>query len=456
MTTSQQDHLTVAGGSPFAVRGIVEGFYGTPWTHEQRLDVIEFIAARGMNTFVYSPKDDPLVREHWRADYTGDQLAALGQLAAQCAKHGVEFVYCISPGLSIEYSNSRDLAALCSKLESLGPLGVRSFGLLLDDIPGELQHPADIAAFTDLADAHSQIISHVFDELLRHDARRKLIVCPTVYRGYGDEDYIVRLGRNVDPRVDLFWTGRAICSATIDLADAATITRSIARPVTYWDNYPVNDVAMGNELHIGPYRGRDRHLYRFCTGIIANGMELFESSKIAFATIADYLRAPEAYDPEASWQVAIRDVLGNDEDAAAFAVFADNVRSSCLSDEDAPVVSAAIERFAFRCTIGQDAEAAAELRLLADRLAEVAAYLSRGPVVNQQLIAEARPWLEAFEIGAAALARIADAAARGPLDDLDDRIRAELADDLRRLRATGRRVYGDSLEMTLSNYSSAA
>jgi hyaluronoglucosaminidase len=444
MTTSQHNHSTVAG-SPFAVRGIVEGFYGTPWTHDQRLDIIEFIAARDMNAFVYSPKDDPLVRQDWRAEYTGDQLAALGQLAAQCVKHGVEFVYCISPGLSIEYSSATDVAALCSKLESVASLGVRSFGLLLDDIPAELQHPADITAFTDLADAHSQVISRVFDELLRHDAGRHLIVCPTVYRGYGDEDYIVRLGRGIDPRIDIFWTGRAICSATIDLADAATITRSIARPVTYWDNYPVNDVAMGNELHIGPYRGRDRHLYRFCTGIIANGMELFESSKIAFATIADYVHAPEAYDPELSWQRAIRDVLGNDDDAAAFAVFADNVRSSCLSDEDAPIVTAAIERFAFRCSIGEDAQAAAELRALADRLAAVAEHLLRGPVANQKLIAEARPWLEVFEIGAGALARLADAVARGPLDD---RVRAELADDLRRLRA--RRVYGDTLTMTLS------
>jgi hyaluronoglucosaminidase len=202
---------------------------------------------------------------------------------------------------------------------------------------------------------------------------------------------------------------------------------------------------MGNELHIGPYRGRDRHLYRFCTGIIANGMELFESSKIAFATIADYVHAPEAYDPELSWQRAIRDVLGNDDDAAAFAVFADNVRSSCLSDEDAPIVTAAIERFAFRCSIGEDAQAAAELRALADRLAAVAEHLLRGPVANQKLIAEARPWLEVFEIGAGALARLADAVARGPLDD---RVRAELADDLRRLRA--RRVYGDTLTMTLS------
>ena len=54
--------MTPTAPSPFAVRGIVEGFYGNPWTHEQRLELLGFMASRGLNTFVYTPKDDPLVR----------------------------------------------------------------------------------------------------------------------------------------------------------------------------------------------------------------------------------------------------------------------------------------------------------------------------------------------------------------------------------------------------------
>ena len=60
-------------------------------------------------------------------------------------------------------------------------------------------------------------------------------------------------------------------------------------------------------------------------------MELFEASQIPFATIADYLRRPATYDPEASWRSALRDVVGA-ADLEAFALFADNVRSSCLAD----------------------------------------------------------------------------------------------------------------------------
>jgi hyaluronoglucosaminidase len=272
-------------------------------------------------------------------------------------------------------------------------------------------------------------------------------VCPTVYCGTGMESYLVDLGQGLDPRIGLYWTGRAICSATLDLADAATFVRSTARQPTYWDNYPVNDVAMGYELHIGPYRGRDPLLWRAAAGIVANGMELFESSRIPFATIADYLRAPEAYDPEASWQRAIRDVVG-DADADAFAIFADNVRSSCLAVDDAPLVGHALEAFRFRYDRGEGVAAAVDLAEVADRLLAAASHLLRGPVTNAALMAEVRPWLVAFELGARAIRAMADLAAAGRLDDDAAAILGPFQVRLRRARV---RVFGDGLEMTLSD-----
>ena len=278
------------------------------------------------------------------------------------------------------------------------------------------------------------------------------MVCPTVYCGYGDEDYIARLGRGIDPRVDLFWTGRAICSATLDLADAATFARSTARPATYWDNYPVNDVAMGGELHVGPYRGRDPHLWRFATGIIANGMELFESSKIAFATIADYLASPLTYDPEASWQKALCDVVG-ERDVEAYALFADNVRSSCLCADDAPIVSRALASFAFRAAQGEGPAAAADLGALADRLLDAADHLLRGPAADRALVDEGRPWIEAFETGAQAIRRMAELEASGRLASDGP---MELLPYLTALRRARVRVFGDALEMALADLTGAA
>ncbi len=432
--------------TPFAVRGVIEGFYGNPWTREQRLELVEFLSAHGMNTFVYTPKDDPLVRRAWREAYTGDDLQRLTELLERCAAHGVEFVYCLSPGLSIRYSDPSDIEALSAKFSSVAALGVRTFGLLLDDIPTDLQHQADRATFPDLAGAHVHLVNQVAARL---GPGRALVVCPTVYWGRGDEPYLARLGAGIDPRIDVFWCGRAVCSPTLGLDDAERFAATTGRPPMFWDNYPVNDVAMGFELHIGPYRGRDPELGRSARGVISNGMELFEASKIPFATIADYLGSPASYDPEASWRAALLEVVGPD-DLDAFALFADNVRSSCLAADDAPLVARALERFAFRLDQGEGEPAADDLRDLARRLLAAADHLLRGPVRNAALIEECLPWIEAFELGAQALARTAELAAGGRLEA---EATSELVPFLARLRHARVRVFGDALDMFLSDLS---
>jgi hyaluronoglucosaminidase len=436
--------VSSAATSPFAVRGVIEGFYGNPYTHEQRLELVDFIAERGMNTFVYGPKDDPLMRARWRDPYDSEGLRRLAELVDRCNQRQVRLMYCVSPGFSMHYSSPGDMDALVAKLASVADLGVRAFGLLLDDIPMDLQHAEDRATFPDLVEAHAAVIRALVDRL---GPGTQLAVCPAVYWGRGDEAFIARLGGAIPGGVDLFWTGRAICSPTIDLDDARRFETAVGRPPLFWDNYPVNDVAMTFELHIGPYLGRDPRLAEGTHGIIANPMELFEASKIPLATIADYLRNPAAYDPEASWGAAILAVAGP-ADAAAFAVFADNVRSSCLSAADAPVVGQALEAFAFRLGRGEGRAAAADLAALADRLLAAAHHLLRGPVENAALVDDCRPWIEAFELGAHVIRRIADLAAE---DRLDADARTELIPYLARLRRARVRVFGDALDMTLAD-----
>ena len=432
--------------SPFTIRGVIEGFYGRPWTHQQRLELIDFIGQRGMNTFMYGPKDDPLVRRDWRLAYDGATQARLLELVDRCRSSGMELAWCVSPGLSIRYSDEADLSALIAKIATVATLGVTTFGLLLDDIPRTLQHAQDQATFPDLVAAHVHVVQRVFAQLAPGN---RLIVCPTVYWGTGTEPYLADLADGIDPRIGIFWTGPAICSATLALADAEVFAATTHRAVTYWDNYPVNDVAMTYELHIGPYRGRDPLLWQAADGIVANAMESFESSLIPIATIADYLRAPEAYEPEESWYRAMHDVVG-EADLDAFALFADNVRGSCLSTDDAPTVSHALESFLFRVDQGDDTAAAGDLAALADRLLDAAAHLLRGPVVNRALMDEVRPWLVAFELGAQAMRAIADLAAAGTLrTDASGVLRPYLI----RLRRARVRVFGDALEMTLSDLS---
>lgn len=295
--------------SGIETRGIVEGFYGRPWTTDQRLDMVDFIAEIGMNTYVYSPKDDPFTRRRWREPYDRAAADELQILTDRARAAEISLSYGLSPGLSMRYAEPDDTAAVHAKLDSVRELGITDVALFLDDIPWRLQHPGDVAAFPDLVTAQLSLVRSL-ERALDSAGGSRLTVCPTLYCGRGDEPYIAALGSGLHPHTRLFWTGRAICSPELDAADADVFARATGRRPLYWDNFPVNDVAMTGELHIGPYLGRDPRLSQAAAGIIANPMPLAEASKIALAGVADFCRDPEGFDPEKSWDAALGRVSG--------------------------------------------------------------------------------------------------------------------------------------------------
>lgn len=431
----------------FAVRGIIEGFYGVPWTHEQRLDMIEFIGGLGLNTYVYAPKDDPYLRRDWRVGYAAESLSHLAELITQSQLVGVTMTYALSPGLSMRYSLDEDFVDLLNKYRQVHELGVTSFALLLDDIPGVLQHPLDRATYPSLAAAQSHLVTRLYEALIELDADAALVICPTTYWGRGDEPYLAELGQGIPAAVDMYFTGRAICSAEIDVEDAERFAATTGHAPLYWDNFPVNDVAMTGELHIGPYRGRARALGEVSRGIIANAMPLAEASKIAFSAIADYLSDPHGYDEESSWLTALERVAGA-RDTPSFRVFADTVRGSCLCADDAPQLMSALERYAFDSEFSDRKAAIGELQVEIQRLARAASDLRSSGSANDELMSEVDPWLRQFERGIQALATTTTLLAEGPLDDAGRRI---VFAELESLRESRLRVFGDALDMFLSD-----
>ncbi|HEU5112964.1 MAG TPA: protein O-GlcNAcase [Acidimicrobiia bacterium] len=418
----------------FGIRGIIEGFYGPPWEDQARLDMIDFASRHRFNTFFYSPKDDPYLRRDWRTPFEGKSLRRLEEVIERCRDRDIDSMIGVSPGLSMRYSDDKDNDLLAEKISSLIDLGATSIALLFDDIPDRLQHDADLSTFPDLAAAHAQTANRVFDGIAG-----PFVVCPTIYWGAGDEEYISRLGDQVDPRIDLFWTGRAVCSPAITVTEAAHFARVNRRPPLYWDNYPVNDASMANEMHIGPFQNRDGALDRFCRGLMANAMEYPEASKIGLATIADYLWDPVGYDPETSWQRAIVEIAGV-TDAPALSLFADTVRASCLSDPDPLGLTAALQAYAFQIESGHPRAAATGLAAYGLELTGAADHLLGRDMENRVLQAELAPWLAKFRSGAEAVTAIA--ARRGEGD---------LTESLKHLREDPRRVFGDVLEMTLAD-----
>jgi len=65
--TPAQDHH--ADRASFQYLGVIEGFYGPPWSHQDRLDILAFMEEVGLADYVYAPKDDPYHRARWRDPY---------------------------------------------------------------------------------------------------------------------------------------------------------------------------------------------------------------------------------------------------------------------------------------------------------------------------------------------------------------------------------------------------
>jgi hypothetical protein len=292
--------VVIADFPSFPVRGIVEGFYGTPWSHQDRLDLLRFEGAHGMNTYYYAPKDDPYHREYWRDPYPADRMIELGELVQAAHANFVDFCFAVSPGLSMVYSSEEDFGKLTEKLDNVGKLGVSCFALFLDDVPEELQNPADKARYKSLAAAHTYIINKLYHHLAPLSPQNHLIVTPTIYtNAFGHLDDLRELGAGVDPHVDLMWTGVKVVPPEITVKQAREWGRMQRRRPLIWDNYPVNDYQRWRPF-LGPLVGRDPQLNTAVRGLVSNPMNEARASMIPLATIAEYLWNPQAYNaPEA-------------------------------------------------------------------------------------------------------------------------------------------------------------
>jgi hyaluronoglucosaminidase len=377
----------------FALSGVVEGFYGPPWSHEQRLEMIKFFGREcGFNIYIYAPKDDPFHRERWMEPYPSNQIGNLSELVRTCKEFGIEFCFAISPGLSLRYSSDDDFEKLTQKVEAVRSMGVRWFGLFFDDIPEELKHDEDRKAFGSLAEAQAHLTNRLEEFLRSRDEGSRLVICPTQYYLVEPTPYLQILGEKTSPSVLIMWTGRGVCSKELTCKDADTYASSIKRKPFVWDNYPVNDYNR-NRLFLGPYMGREKELPLHISGIVSNPMNEAEASKIPLLTIADYLRNPNAYDPERSWRSALRRIGGKNA-YSYLKLFAEQSRSSFLQEEESTrlkaLIEGALEERNWRKSIASLDSYLVKLHSLRGRLSST--------LKNKKLLADIMPYLVKLEL----------------------------------------------------------
>ena len=126
--------------TPILLRGIVEGFYGTPWNFDIRADLIRFCGEYNLNAYIYAPKDDPYHRDKWREPYPEDKISELKGLVDISLENNVHFIFAVSPGLDLNYEGEKgeqDLQLMINKLDMMYNIGIRDFAIFFDDLEGE-------------------------------------------------------------------------------------------------------------------------------------------------------------------------------------------------------------------------------------------------------------------------------------------------------------------------------
>lgn len=290
-----------------AYRGVVEGFYGTPWSFEARLSQIKFYGENKLNTYIYGPKDDPYHSSpYWRSPYPDVEATAIKALV-DCSKvNNVDFVWAVHPGKDIKWNQS-DRDSLIMKFEKMYDLGVRSFAVFFDDISGEGTK----------ADKQAELLNYVNRNFIKSKQDIKpLIMCPTEYNkswSNVEKGYLPTLGKELDDGIHIMWTGDLVCT-DIHRTSLEWINPLIDRPAFVWWNFPVSDYVR-DHLLMGRVYGNDTDIAPLMSGFVCNPMERAEASKIAIYSVASYTWNMKKYDADKSWDEAISLLIPNNSEA---------------------------------------------------------------------------------------------------------------------------------------------
>ncbi|MEU0130477.1 beta-N-acetylglucosaminidase domain-containing protein [Streptomyces sp. NPDC006289] len=401
------------------LRGSIEGFYGAPWSHGDRLDQLAFYGDIKANTYIYTPKDDAYLREEWREPYPADKLSDLRELIEQATAHHVDFTYALSPGLSVCYSDPDDVDALKEKLGTLYDQGARSFYVALDDISytrwncAADQEKYGAPGRGSAGQAQADLLNAVQRDFVdTHSDAEPLQFVPTEYSDTADSAYKSVLREQLDPKVIVQWTGTDVVPPSISVADAEAASAVWGRKVFLWDNYPVNDYGQTTgRLLMAPYDKREAGLHKALSGIVLNPMNQAAASKVALFGGASFAWNDEDYDPGRTWRAAAGYLAGGDPATtrALLAFFDTEHLAPTFGDTDwqprAPELSARLADFTTAWSSGSVARRRAALRDLtayADVLAGAPGQIRAG-VRDPAFLAQTKPWLDALDVWGGAL-----------------------------------------------------
>lgn len=287
--------------------GLIEGFFGRPWSWADRREAVRFLGRRGYRFYLYAPKADAFLRRRWREPLPEEALAELAALGAACRESGLRLGVGLSPFELHLHPAAGWQEAMVRKLAELDRAGIQDLAILFDDMRGDVP---------DLAERQAAIVGFAAE---RTGATR-ILCCPSYYSddpvldcAFGERPafYLETLGRLLDPAIHILWTGEEVVSREYSPGHLERIAGLIGREPFLWDNYPVNDGArMSRHLHLRAFTGRPAAIAPHLAGHGINLASQPVLSRIPALTLVDSYAQGEAYEYGAAFERAAREVLG--------------------------------------------------------------------------------------------------------------------------------------------------
>ncbi|XP_052636952.1 protein O-GlcNAcase-like isoform X2 [Harpia harpyja] len=279
-------------GRPRFLCGVVEGFYGRPWSMEQRKLLFQWLKRWGLNCYMYAPKDELKHRLLWREPYTEHEAARMRSLIEAAQEQGVEFVFAISAGQDMVFSSAGDRLLLQEKLRQVAAMGCHSFALLFDDIdPCMCQADRDV--FPSLAQAQASVANEVYQELGQPSV---FLFCPTEYCSSlcspspSQSCYLLTIGQELLPGIGVIWTGPKVVSQELSATQLEEVEGVLQRRPVIWDNLYANDYDC-RRVFLGPYMGRAPGLMSRLHGLLLNPNCELQANFIPIHTLGSWFRS---------------------------------------------------------------------------------------------------------------------------------------------------------------------
>ncbi len=214
------------------LRGVIEGFYGKPYSTRQRGILIRYLSLLDEAAFVYAPKNDPFHRPRWREDYPAGQWSELTANISEAAASGVKFIFGISPW----QFNNDESNYLRKKAERAVVAGASGIAVLFDDIPER--------ADAKLAIRQLKLAREALDGF---DCA--IYLCPSIYcleflERYEGADYLTAWRNSVPGSWKSFWTGNGVISRELDENIMRGARDLLGGETVIWDNLLADDYCL--------------------------------------------------------------------------------------------------------------------------------------------------------------------------------------------------------------------